>query len=237
MILQETVTMLLTSRNVNRFESLHYPIPRRLDKHNRLTIPVGTTIEVQVKDLMPWSSIKVLVKCDNPECTNEPKMIDYCCHPADRQYLCKHCAANSPERIEKLTVASTGRTHKPESILLMIENNWSSKHPGKLSPLYNPNLTDDDRKHRRSGIGIGTWKRLVKQRDNFTCQCCNYIGTKNDNTMIAHHKNDFKHFEELRTNVDNGVCICEPCHLLLHKLYGKYPTEADYEEFIKSKRN
>lgn len=58
-----------------------------------------------------------------------------------------------------------------------------------------------------------TWETLVKAKDNYTCQECRYSnGTKA--WLQAHHvdKNP-----ELVLIITNGYCLCQDCHLHLHK--------------------
>ena len=57
------------------------------------------------------------------------------------------------------------------------------------------------------------WRRLVFQRDGFTCQYCGEIG----GDLNAHHKKRWKDYPELRYEVDNGITLCKFCHIELHK--------------------
>jgi len=57
------------------------------------------------------------------------------------------------------------------------------------------------------------WRMLVYKRDNFTCQKCGSVG-KNLN---AHHIKRYSKFPKLRLSVDNGLTLCKPCHVKLHR--------------------
>ena len=54
------------------------------------------------------------------------------------------------------------------------------------------------------------WRIEVLKRDNYTCQTC---GSKEK--LHCYHKKSFKNYKELRTDVDNGVVLCEVCHYAL----------------------
>jgi hypothetical protein len=72
MILDKKVIVGLCGRNINYYEKLGYKIPRKKDKKGRINFTKGTKIEVDIKDLMPTSKVKVLCKCD--ECGKERKV-------------------------------------------------------------------------------------------------------------------------------------------------------------------
>ena len=105
----------------------------------------------------------------------------------------------------------------------------SKTRVGELSPTWNPNLTDEDRKRARSGITA--WAKKVKTRDNFECQVCG----SGDN-LVAHHLNSYKDNKELRLQEENGVTLCRDCHTDFHvNFMGNYRvpcTSEDFEEYL-----
>lgn len=52
------------------------------------------------------------------------------------------------------------------------------------------------------------WRRLVFQRDDYTCQSC----AKRGGYLEAHHNLPFAFFPDLRFEVLNGSTLCRPCH-------------------------
>ncbi len=105
---------------------------------------------------------------------------------------------------------------------------------GKNNPAFNENLTEEDRKLKQKySLGISRWKRRVVKRDNYTCQCCGFVGRLNDGKLNAHHINNFKDHEELRVDTDNGITLCVSCHKKFHLEYGKRNNNAQQlKEFI-----
>lgn len=95
---------------------------------------------------------------------------------------------------------------------------------------YNPNLTEEERRLKRTYLGENytNWKVQVFERDNRTCDCCGYKGKE----INAHHLDGYNWCKEKRVDVENGVTLCVECHNKFHKIYGKgYNTKEQYFEF------
>lgn len=60
------------------------------------------------------------------------------------------------------------------------------------------------------------WRKTVFERDNYNCAKC----SKHGGVLNAHHKNGYNLDEENRLSPDNGITLCEPCHIGFHKTYG-----------------
>lgn len=98
--------------------------------------------------------------------------------------------------------------------------------------MWNPNITDEEREKRRNGEQI-QWRKDVYERDNYTCQCC---GDNKGGNLNAHHLNGFHWDKEHRTDINNGVTLCEKCHKEFHKIYGKRNnTITQFREFLFNK--
>ena len=75
------------------------------------------------------------------------------------------------------------------------------------------------------------WSRAVRKRDNYTCQLC--LSHEN---LTAHHL-DSRDIPN-KYNKDNGICLCENCHVRFHKSHmsvcnGKQQpcTADDFDRF------
>ena len=102
---------------------------------------------------------------------------------------------------------------------------------GEKNPHYNPNLTDEDRQDRRYIQGYSEWKQEVKKQANYTCDICGKRGVK----LNSHHLNNYKDNPNKRTDVSNGVCLCEQCHKDFHVYMGGYKVPCTKEDYIKFK--
>lgn len=60
--------------------------------------------------------------------------------------------------------------------------------------------------------GYSKWRNQCLKRDNFTCQRC---GSTED--LHVHHIKPYKSFPELRTEISNGITLCQSCHKEIHK--------------------
>lgn len=76
------------------------------------------------------------------------------------------------------------------------------------------------------------WSRIVKERSNYTCQCC---GSKEN--LNSHHALSFKYYFELRLDLKNGVCLCASCPRDYHSKYNlKECSPSNLIDFIKDNK-
>lgn len=95
---------------------------------------------------------------------------------------------------------------------------------------------DGERNRFRRTFESKQFVKSVLMRDDCTCQIC---GVKSNRTkIVVHHKDGYSWCVERRTDVSNGVTLCERCHKLFHKLYGnRNNTEKEYIEFERQYRH
>lgn len=99
------------------------------------------------------------------------------------------------------------------------ENNWS----------YNFNLTEEERISKRKYTEYSDWIKNVYRRDDYTCQCCGVRGV----TLNAHHLDGYEWYKPGRTDINNGVTLCEVCHLDFHHVFGYGGnTKEQFEEYM-----
>jgi len=223
MIISKTVLVNINSSNIYYFESKGYSIPKQIDKHKRIVVKRGNKIEVKVSDLPKGSHIKVLCKCD--VCKKE-KLIIFKSLTNIFKYLCHSCSHKKligDKRLKFWENKNFSLSHKNK----LCSNNWNAKHTGKNSPLWNFKLSDKERGKQHQISGINQWKRKVKERDNHTCQKC---GSKE--FLQVHHINNFKDFEEQRTDINNGITLCQECHKAIHKQFGLKTKLSNLLEFL-----
>lgn len=108
---------------------------------------------------------------------------------------------------------------------------FSIKYRGANSSCYNPNLTDEERINARHTPEYNEWRKKVFKRDNYTCQCCK---DNSGGNLRAHHYINYSENKELQLNIDNGICLCNTCHVSFHNKYGyKNNTKKQLVEYIK----
>ena len=110
------------------------------------------------------------------------------------------------------------------------------KFCGENSPKWNSNLTEEERIKGRNIEGYNDFIKDVYKRDNYTCQCCGIAG--NGHNLNAHHIYSYSKYKDLRTDINNGITLCEDCHKEFHKEYGYGDnTKEQFEEWMKNKLN
>jgi hypothetical protein len=112
------------------------------------------------------------------------------------------------------------------------------KISGENNYNYNPNIPLEERVTKRNYTAYSEWRREVFSRDKYTCQCCGKIG----GNIVAHHLDGYNWCVEKRTDITNGVTLCEYCHDIeydgsFHNVYGcGNNTHEQYNEWILNKR-
>lgn len=96
-------------------------------------------------------------------------------------------------------------------------------------------IRNEDHSERQNAY-MKEWRLKVYERDDYTCQMCGMKSHAGNPVVLnAHHIKPFSKNKALRTNVDNGITLCEECHKKTYK------HESDYEvlfmQIVKNKNN
>ena len=105
---------------------------------------------------------------------------------------------------------------------------------GETNPRYNPNLTDEEREHRRKIEGYEDFMSYARRYYNYTCQ----ITGQHGGDIVVHHLNGYNWYKEGRTDDTNAITLCKNCHDNFHCQYGKgNNTKEQFEEFLRNEYN
>lgn len=130
-------------------------------------------------------------------------------------------------KCEKISIVSTRDLKSGNTKSCGCYRSW--KNSGIRHHRYNHVLTNEERIKNRDVKENLVFRMSVFKRDDFTCKIC---GQRNGN-HAAHHLNGWSNFPEERFDVNNGVTLCEPCHLDFHKKYGYgNNTKQQFIEFL-----
>lgn len=105
---------------------------------------------------------------------------------------------------------------------------------GEKNHNYNPELTEEDRLEiGRYEARYGRFRKLVYERDNYSCVVCGY---SERGKLVAHHLDGYREHPEKRTDPNNAVTLCDTCHKDFHHIYGYGKnTKEQFEEYIQNK--
>lgn len=136
--------------------------------------------------------------------------------------LCKECHTKK--------IAAIGAEYFKNRDFPPEANPWYGKpRYGTENPNYNPNKTDEERENGRIIPGYKEWVQSVYEKDGYTCQCC---GDDRGGNLNAHHLDGYNWCKERRTDISNGITLCEKCHMQFHSIYGlRNNTAAQFVEF------
>ncbi len=137
----------------------------------------------------------------------------------EKEFECSNCG----ESFMRLECKVVGRNHIYCSRKCTNLHN-PSLFTGENHPRWNFNLTKEDRTIARKYPEYREWRLNVFKRDRFACTNCR--GNKGGNIQ-AHHIINYSDNRELRTEVSNGVTLCEPCHKDFHGTYGYTGNNGD----------
>lgn len=118
------------------------------------------------------------------------------------------------------------RDHKNTFCSIKCRSEWYS---GKNSSGWIKDRSElkDQNKSVRCSKKMADWRKLVYERDDYTCVLCGDRRRVGNRVVLnAHHIKPFSTTKTLRFDINNGVTLCEPCHKLT------YSKESKYEKIL-----
>lgn len=83
-------------------------------------------------------------------------------------------------------------------------------------PRWKNGITSENQKIRDS-IEYKNWRLKIFRRDKFQCKLCGGKSKKEHRVILhAHHIKSFINHPNLRFELDNGITLCNKCHILIH---------------------
>lgn len=137
-------------------------------------------------------------------------------------------------KIADRSYMSTSEYRLKQSISKKGEKNGMYGMTKDKHPQWNANRTHEQRIKERKTFEVSQWRKSVFKRDDYICQCCGY---DKGNILVSHHLYSYDEYEALRTDISNGVTLCENCHKDFHSKcgYGSN-TKEQFEEYLKTRR-
>lgn len=116
------------------------------------------------------------------------------------------------------------------------KSDWQSENiVGENHPCYDNSISQEEREKGRNFEGYIYWRRQVYIRDNYTCIVCGY---KKGGNIEAHHLDGYNWAKDKRTDINNGVTLCEKCHVEFHRIYGNgNNTKEQFDKYIVKVKN
>ena len=143
-----------------------------------------------------WTAL-LLSANDYGEGDARPQIIKGHCFPLRQQATPKKIAKAMTEMVEKGVITISSRENLP--VFKIVGWEKFQQDAGRRTPDYK------------------IWRNSVFERDNYTCQMCGKVGGK----LNAHHKRRYRNDINARTDIDNGITLCEQCHREVHRKEGR----------------
>lgn len=146
----------------------------------------------------------------------------------------ENLSGGTPAREELIKVMQTKEYKEKSASAKLGRNNPMYGVTGDKHPQWNPELNDSDRISKRNYPEYTAWRSSVFERDGYACQVC--LDTIGGN-LNAHHINGYHWDEGGRTDINNGITLCDSCHKEFHSIYGyKYVNLFQFSQFLEYKQ-
>jgi hypothetical protein len=148
------------------------------------------------------------------ECEANLNITNFCWNHNNRNYdnVCRRCKRNKGKRIYRKT--------KEGKAKIRIYNHSNKARSSRLIYKTRNHKTILDPDHLE-------WAQEIYKKESYKCQRCGKRGKLN-----AHHILSKARVPHLKYNPNNGICLCEECHIQFHVAHGKITTSQDLFEFM-----
>jgi len=119
------------------------------------------------------------------------------------------------------------RSEKMKENKINLGRKWPEEVKRKISEVKKGTYTGKKNSNWKGGVSFNyrqgyakqhkIWAKAVLKRDNYKCLVCKKVNGR----LNAHHIKFWKEHPKLRFDVDNGITLCDKCHILEHKKVDK----------------
>lgn len=133
-------------------------------------------------------------------------------------FTCEVCGTAVFDKPYRRRLVCSNECRDKRNAILRGESHWNYK--GEIAGYA---------QRKRNWSEYRQWRRAVMVAGDFTCVACGKLGGR----LSAHHLNSWTTHPEQRLDVNNGVCICWPCHWRFHRECGhKHTTAAMFANWL-----
>lgn len=120
---------------------------------------------------------------------------------------------HTEEAKRKISIGHTGKILSNETRKRISE----SSKKGEANHFWKGGVSKEKKYKHYYSFEYTTWRRAIFERDGYRCQVCCQVG----GYLTAHHIKSWAHYPELRYDINNGITLCESCHMKIDNYKGR----------------